>query len=104
MLCGVGGLLSCGITHTLVTPLDMVKCRIQTNPAKYKSIVNGFRVIYLKIHSLSLCYSRIFLSSKVSVAEEGMKGLVRGWAPTAIGYSAQVRHIFYSKNSVYICY
>ncbi len=43
-LCGVGGLLSCGITHTLVTPLDMVKCRIQTNPAKYKSIVNGFRV------------------------------------------------------------
>ena len=43
-LCGLGGLLSCGITHTMVTPLDMVKCRIQTNPAKYKSIVNGFKV------------------------------------------------------------
>lgn len=27
---------------------------------------------------------------QVSVAEEGMRGLVRGWAPTAIGYSAQV--------------
>lgn len=67
-LCGLGGLLSCGITHTMVTPLDMVKCRIQTNPAKYKSIVNGFRV---------------------SIADEGMRGLVRGWAPTAIGYSMQ---------------
>ena len=27
--CGLGGLLSCGITHTLVTPLDLVKCRLQ---------------------------------------------------------------------------
>ncbi|EFX69872.1 hypothetical protein DAPPUDRAFT_257954 [Daphnia pulex] len=26
---------------------------------------------------------------KVFVAEEGMRGLVRGWVPTAIGYSAQ---------------
>lgn len=44
MLCGLGGILSCGITHTLVTPLDLVKCRIQVNPAKYKSVFNGFRV------------------------------------------------------------
>jgi len=28
-LCAVGGALSCGITHTLVTPLDLVKCRLQ---------------------------------------------------------------------------
>lgn len=35
----------------MVTPLDMVKCRIQTNPAKYKSIVNGFRVLTLKMLS-----------------------------------------------------
>jgi len=27
--CGLGGLLSCGITHTMVTPLDLVKCRLQ---------------------------------------------------------------------------
>ncbi|EFX77348.1 hypothetical protein DAPPUDRAFT_106250 [Daphnia pulex] len=26
---------------------------------------------------------------QVFVAEEGMRGLVRGWVPTAIGYSAQ---------------
>jgi hypothetical protein len=44
MLCGLGGILSCGITHTMVTPLDLVKCRIQVNPEKYKSVVNGFRV------------------------------------------------------------
>jgi len=25
----VGGILSCGITHTLVCPLDIVKCRMQ---------------------------------------------------------------------------
>lgn len=42
-LCGLGGVLSCGITHTMVTPLDLVKCRIQVDPVKYKSIVNGFR-------------------------------------------------------------
>ena len=28
-LCAVGGALSCGITHTAVTPLDLVKCRLQ---------------------------------------------------------------------------
>ena len=81
--------MSCGITHTLVTPLDMVKCRIQTNPAKYKSIVNGFKVDHTK-HFFGLIYNLIFV--QVSVAEEGIRGLVRGWAPTAIGYSAQVTY------------
>lgn len=67
-LCGLGGILSCGITHTALTPLDMVKCRIQTNPTKYKNIFNGF---------------------KVTIAEDGARGLAKGWAPTAIGYSLQ---------------
>jgi len=67
-LCGLGGLLSCGITHTGIVPLDMVKCRIQVDPAKYKGIVNGF---------------------KVTVAEEGVRALGKGWAPTAVGYSMQ---------------
>ena len=35
---------------------------------KYRNMVNGF---------------------KVSVAEDGMRGLARGWAPTFIGYSMQ---------------
>ncbi|KAH9421627.1 hypothetical protein DERP_009030 [Dermatophagoides pteronyssinus] len=67
-LCGFGGILSCGITHTAVTPLDLVKCRIQTNPEKFKNIGHGFKVTY---------------------AEDGFRGLVRGWAPTCIGYSLQ---------------
>jgi solute carrier family 25 phosphate transporter 3 len=67
-LCGFGGVLSCGLTHTAIVPLDLVKCRIQVNPDKYKGIFTGF---------------------KVSVAEEGMRGLARGWAPTLVGYSVQ---------------
>lgn len=68
-LCGVGGILSCGTTHTFVVPLDLVKCRLQVDQAKYKNLFHGF---------------------KISVAEEGARGLAKGWAPTFFGYSAQV--------------
>ena len=67
-LCGFGGVLSCGITHTALVPLDLVKCRIQVDPAKYGGVFNRFRV---------------------SVREEGIRGLAKGWAPTLIGYSMQ---------------
>lgn len=67
-LCGFGGILSCGITHTAVVPLDLVKCRIQVAPEKYGNIVKGFRV---------------------SVKEGGAVELTKGWAPTLIGYSMQ---------------
>jgi len=60
--------LSCGLTHTAIVPLDLVKCRIQVDAAKYKNLVNGF---------------------KVTLAEEGSRGLVKGWAPTLVGYSMQ---------------
>lgn len=66
--CGFGGILSCGITHTAVVPLDLVKCRIQVNPEKYKSI---------------------FQAGRMTVKEGGAKALTLGWAPTAIGYSMQ---------------
>lgn len=82
LLCGLGGILSCGITHTAIVPLDLVKCRIQVfflnkrkyskncqvDPAKYKGIIGGFRV---------------------TLKEDGARGLAKGWAPTAIGYSLQ---------------
>lgn len=68
MLCGLGGIISCGSTHTMVVPLDLVKCRIQVDPDKYKNIFHGF---------------------KVTMAEDGVKGLSKGWAPTFFGYSAQ---------------
>ncbi|KAL7636387.1 UNVERIFIED_CONTAM: hypothetical protein RMT77_013162 [Armadillidium vulgare] len=66
--CAFGGLLSCGITHTGIVPLDLVKCRIQVNPEKYKGIFNGF---------------------KVTMKEDGIRGLGKGWAPTFFGYSMQ---------------
>merc|ERR1712142_885957 len=47
---------------------DLVKCRLQVNKEKYKSLGNGF---------------------KVTVADGGAKALFLGWAPTAIGYTAQ---------------
>lgn len=68
LLCGFGGVLSCGITHTMVVPLDLVKCRLQVDAAKYKNLFNGF---------------------KVTVQDEGMRGLAKGWAPTFYGYSMQ---------------
>merc|ERR1712027_182468 len=45
-LCGLGGILSCGITHTAVTPLDLVKCRLQVNKEKYKNTITGFKIPY----------------------------------------------------------
>lgn len=66
--CGFGGILSCGITHTALTPLDLLKCRIQVNPEKYKSLGNA---------------------AKLTIAEGGIGALSLGWAPTAIGYSLQ---------------
>merc|ERR1712050_633209 len=55
-------------THTMVTPLDLVKCRLQVDKEKYKNLGNGF---------------------KLTMQEGGLPGLFLGWAPTAIGYSAQ---------------
>ena len=38
-ICGFGGILSCGLTHTAVVPLDLVKCRIQVRMLIYGLIV-----------------------------------------------------------------
>lgn len=66
--CMIAGVLSCGGTHTAICPLDVVKCNMQTNPAKYKGLVPGLKTI---------------------VAEEGSMAVWKGWLPTAVGYSAQ---------------
>lgn len=68
LACTLGGVLSCGLTHTAVTPLDVVKCNMQIDPTKYKSIGSGFAITW---------------------REGGLGGLVRGWLPTLIGYSIQ---------------
>lgn len=66
--CMVGGVLSCGLTHTAVVPLDIVKCKMQVFPEKYKGLIPGIRTV---------------------LSEEGLKGLTIGWLPTFIGYSMQ---------------
>ncbi|SBT43998.1 mitochondrial phosphate carrier protein, putative [Plasmodium ovale wallikeri] len=66
--CMFGGILSCGLTHTLITPLDVTKCRIQSYPNIYKNL---------------------FQSIKKIIKEEKIKSLSLGWSPTFIGYSLQ---------------
>lgn len=34
MKCMMGGILSCGLTHTAIVPLDLVKCRMQVRGAR----------------------------------------------------------------------
>uniref|UniRef100_A0A0A9XEI1 Phosphate carrier protein, mitochondrial n=1 Tax=Lygus hesperus TaxID=30085 RepID=A0A0A9XEI1_LYGHE len=67
--CMLGGVISCGTTHTLVTPLDVVKCNMQVDPTRYAGGKGN-------------AFSRI-------AAKEGAMSLIKGWFPTAVGYSAQ---------------
>lgn len=66
--CMMGGILSCGLTHTGVVSLDIVKCRKQVDYTLYKSLGDGLKVIN---------------------RTEGIRGLTVGWVPTLIGYSLQ---------------
>ncbi|KAL6996860.1 Mitochondrial phosphate carrier protein 3, mitochondrial [Sarracenia purpurea var. burkii] len=56
--CTASGIVSCGLTHMAVTPLDLVKCNMQIDPAKYKGISSGFGIL---------------------LKEQGVKGFFRGW-------------------------
>ncbi|KAF5362085.1 hypothetical protein D9756_002443 [Leucocoprinus leucothites] len=66
--CMLGGVLACGLTHAGITPLDVAKCNMQVNPAKYGTL-NG--------------------ALKTLVAEEGANGIWKGFGPTFVGYSLQ---------------
>lgn len=57
-----------GLTHTAVTPLDLVKTRRQVDSSLYKSNIQG--------------WAKIFRG-------EGLRGVFTGWSPTLFGYSAQ---------------
>lgn len=68
--CIGGGILACGVTHTAVCPLDVVKCNMQVSPEKFKSLGQGLRLVK---------------------SEQGLGagGLFKGWLPTFFGYSLQ---------------
>lgn len=57
-----------GVTHTSVTPLDLVKTRRQVDSKLYKGNFQGWSMIY---------------------RAEGLRGIFTGWSPTFFGYSAQ---------------
>ncbi|KAI1390082.1 mitochondrial phosphate carrier protein [Hypoxylon trugodes] len=64
----VGGLLACGVTHTAMTPLDLVKCRRQVDAKLYKGNFQAWSTI---------------------LRQEGVSGVFTGWSPTLLGYSIQ---------------
>ena len=66
--CVVGGALACGLTHTAIVTLDLIKCQRQIDPNAYKSLGDGIKTIH---------------------ARSGFRGLTLGWAPTLVGYSLQ---------------
>jgi len=68
-VCGLAGILSCGLTHGLMTPVDMVKCNKQNNPDIFTKGMLG--------------------NMKILAGYKGIRGLGRGWAPTFVGYSFQ---------------
>ena len=56
---------------------------MQVDAAKYPSLGKGFKVSFKDSHNGC---NKI---AQVTIAEGGVSGLARGWAPTAIGYSMQ---------------
>jgi solute carrier family 25 phosphate transporter 3 len=65
----LAGGICCSITHGALTPVDVVKTRIQLDSVKYnKGLIGGFKQI---------------------VAEEGSGALLTGLGPTVVGYFVQ---------------
>lgn len=63
------GGICCSITHGALTPVDVVKTRVQLDPVKYnRGLVGGFKQI---------------------IGEEGVMALTTGLGATAIGYFIQ---------------
>ncbi|CAD6563634.1 MAG: Cu/Pi carrier [Tremellales sp. Tagirdzhanova-0007] len=65
----LAGALGCAVTHGALTPVDVVKTRIQLEPEVYnKGMVGGFRQV---------------------IAAEGAGALLTGLGPTVVGYAIQ---------------
>ncbi|KAJ9100891.1 mitochondrial phosphate carrier protein [Naganishia adeliensis] len=65
----LAGALGCAVTHGALTPVDVVKTRIQLEPEIYnRGMVGGFRQV---------------------IASEGAGALLTGLGPTVLGYAIQ---------------
>lgn len=61
----LAGAICCSSVHLLLTPIDVVKTNIQTNPKKYIDPVTTFRLV---------------------LEERGVLGFFAGWVPTFFGF------------------
>jgi len=66
--CMLGGAIACGVTHAGITPLDVAKCNMQVNSAKYNGLGSTIKLL---------------------LKEEGANGIWKGFGPTLVGYSLQ---------------
>ncbi|KAK6205204.1 mitochondrial phosphate transport protein [Scheffersomyces amazonensis] len=65
----LAGAMGCGVTHGAMTPIDVVKTRIQLEPTVYnKGMIGSFRQV---------------------ISAEGAGALLTGLGPTVLGYSLQ---------------
>lgn len=65
----LAGAMGCGLTHGAMTPIDVVKTRIQLEPTVYnKGMISSFRQV---------------------ISKEGAGALLTGLGPTVLGYSLQ---------------
>ncbi|KFY67730.1 hypothetical protein V496_01430 [Pseudogymnoascus sp. VKM F-4515 (FW-2607)] len=63
------GAICCSVTHAVLTPVDVIKTRIQLDPATYNSGMIG--------------------TLRKIVTKEGAQGLLTGLGPTVVGYFLQ---------------
>lgn len=73
IVCMIGGALSGAVPHTLLTPMDLIKCRVQVG--EYANSAEGF-------HSIHVVEARRSWLASIPL-------LYRGWAPTVTGYAIQ---------------
>ncbi|KAL5983245.1 Mitochondrial phosphate carrier protein 1, mitochondrial [Asimina triloba] len=67
-VCAMGGMVSAGTTHLVITPLDVLKVNMQVNPVKYNSIFSSLNLLW---------------------KEQGPSAFWRGWAGKFFGYGVQ---------------
>lgn len=65
----LAGAIGCGVTHSAMVPIDVVKTKIQLEPLKYnKGMINSFKKV---------------------ISGQGAAALLTGFGPTLLGYSLQ---------------